>query len=197
MLKVKEKVEVFLKNHGMDPEGTDLKENCDLFIREMEQGLDSADSSLMMIPTYISMDSELPINEPVIVIDAGGTNFRVAVVYFNNDKKPVIEDFKLYSMPGTKGEISKEEFFDTMAEYIKPVLHKSSKISFCFSYPVKILPNKDGRLIKFSKEVKVRDVEGELIGENLLKSIRKLGCKEDKSIILLNDTVATLLGGKA
>jgi len=150
-----------------------------------------------MIPTYIGMEKELPLQEPVIAIDAGGTNFRVAVIHFDENKKLVVEDFKLYPMPGTKGEITKEEFFDTMAGYIGPVLHRSNKISFCFSYPVKIQPDRDGRLIKFSKEVKVKDVEGELIGKNLLDALKKRGCKEDKSIIILNDTVATLLAGKA
>ena len=197
MKKIKGKVEEFLRKYEMDYGSVELDANCQRFIEEMQKGLDAEESSLLMIPTYISMDSEIPLNEPVIVIDAGGTNFRVAVVYFDDRKKPVIEDFKVYSMPGTKGELSKEEFFDTMAAYVWPVLHRSSKIGFCFSYPVVILPNKDGRLVKFSKEVKARDVDGELIGDNLLKAIKKMGCKEEKSLVLLNDTVSTLLGGKA
>lgn len=197
MISIKDNVNGFLKKFDMDYESVDLDENCDLFLNEMKNGLDSSNSSLMMIPTYISMERDIPSNEPVIVVDAGGTNFRVAVVYFDNNKSAVIEDFKLYSMPGIKGEITKDEFFDTMAGYLAPVLNRGSKISFCFSYPTEILPNKDGRLIKFSKEVKVKGVEGELIGENLLKSIRKLGYTDKKEIILLNDTVATLLAGRA
>lgn len=194
---IKKKVGYFLKKYGMDYESVDLEENAGIFREEMQKGLDGTGSSLMMIPTYISMDKDLPVNEPVIVIDAGGTNFRVAVVYFDGNKKPVIEDFKLYSMPGTKGEISKDEFFDTIAGYVQPVIGRSRKIGFCFSYPTEIQPNKDGRLIKFSKEIKVKGVDGELIGENLLKALKKLGHSEEKSIVLLNDTVATLLGGKA
>lgn len=197
MQAIKEKVSQFLKKYEMDYESVDLKKNCDIFKEEMQRGLDATGSSLMMIPTYISMEKEIPLNEPVIVIDAGGTNFRVAVVYFDNDKKPVIEDFNNYPMPGTKGEISKDEFFDTMAGYVAPVLHRSSKLGFCFSYPAEILPNKDGRLIKFSKEVKVKGADGEIIGENLLGAFKKLGHNADKKIILLNDTVSTLLGGKA
>ena len=197
MNRIKEKVEKFLRKYEMDYGSVDMDTNCQTFVEEMQKGLNAEESSLLMIPTYISMDSEIPLNEPVIVIDAGGTNFRVAVVYFDNDKKPVIEDFKVYSMPGTKGELSKDEFFDTMAGYIQPVLNRSSKIGFCFSYPVVILPNKDGRLTKFSKEVKAREVEGEMIGENLLKAIEKMGYKNIKSLVLLNDTVSTLLGGKA
>jgi hexokinase len=196
MKDLKGQVDRFLKQYGMDAESVDLEKNCRIFAEEMQSGLDGA-SSLLMIPTYITMEKELPLGESVIAIDAGGTNFRVAVIHFDGDGKPVVEDFRNYSMPGTKGEISKEEFFDTMADYILPVLDRSSKISFCFSYPTEILPNRDGRLIKFSKEVKVRNVEGEIIGKNLLEAFRKRGCTEEKSIIILNDTVATLLAGKA
>lgn len=196
MIKMNEKVEGFLKKYGMDAASVDLEKNCSIFINEMQRGLEGA-SSLLMIPTYIGMEKELPLNEPVIAIDAGGTNFRVAVIHFDENKKLVMEDFKLYPMPGTKGEITKEEFFDTMAGYIQPVLHRSNKISFCFSYPVKIQPDRDGRLIKFSKEVRAKEVEGELIGKNLLDALKKRGCTEHKSIIILNDTVATLLAGKA
>jgi hexokinase len=45
--------------------------------------------------------------------------------------------------------------------------------------------------------VKVRDVEGGLIGKNLIDALKKRGCNEEKSFIILNDTVATLLAGKA
>lgn len=197
MLKIKEKVDKFFKDFDMDNSILDLEKNCNMFVEEMEKGLNSSDSSLQMIPTYLSMDKEVPLNEPVIVIDAGGTNFRVAVVYFDSNKKAVIEDFNVYPMPGTKGDISKKDFFATIAKYLEPVINKSNKIGFCFSYPTEILPNKDGRLIRFSKEVRADEVEGEVIGENLLKAVAELGYDNNKSIVLLNDTVATLLGGKA
>ncbi|NLV37420.1 MAG: hexokinase [Clostridiaceae bacterium] len=198
MLKQKQKkrIEEFLARYGMDAGKINLDENRDKFIREMDNGLQGT-GSLLMIPTYIGMDKELPTMEPVITIDAGGTNFRVAVIHFDEDRNPVIEDFKLYPMPGSKGEVSKEEFFETMADYIQPVLHRSNKISFCFSYPAEAMPNKDGKIIKFSKEINISDVEGELVGSNLKQVFKKRGFNEDKEIIVLNDTVATLLAGRA
>jgi hexokinase len=84
-----------------------------------------------------------------------------------------------------------------MADYIEPVIRRSSKISFCFSYPAEIMPDRDGKIIKFSKEIKVRDVKGELLCKNLLDVFRKRGLAGDRSIIVLNDTVATLLAGRA
>jgi hexokinase len=193
---LRDKVESFLKKYGMDAASVDLEKNCSLFIDEMKNGLEGT-GSLLMIPTYIGMDKDIPVNEPIIAVDAGGTNFRVAVIHFDENKKLVVENFNNYPMPGSKGEISKDEFFETMADYIQPVLHRSSKISFCFSYPVEIMPDRDGRLIMFSKEVKVRDAEGELLGKNLMDTFKKRGFKNVRSIIVLNDTVATLLAGKA
>lgn len=196
MFELRGKVEGFLKKYGMEASNVDLEKNCSTFINEMKNGLEGT-GSLLMIPTYIGMDKEIPLNEPIIAIDAGGTNFRVAVIHFDENKKLVTEEFKNYPMPGSKGEISKDEFFETMADYIQPVLHKSRKISFCFSYPTEIMPDKDGRLIKFSKEVKVRDVKGELLGRNLMEVFKKRGFTDARSIVVLNDTVATLLAGRA
>jgi len=196
MQSLKDRALSFLRKYGMDAASVDLEQNCRTFISEMKDGLEGK-GSLLMIPTYIGMDKEIPLMEPVIAIDAGGTNFRVAVIHFDENRKLIIEDFNNYPMPGSKGEISKEEFFETMADYIQPVLHRSNKISFCFSYPAEIMPDKDGRLIKFSKEIKVRDAKGELLGKNLLNVFVKRGFTEPRSIIVLNDTVATLLAGKA
>lgn len=197
MHKHKAAVNSFLKSYGMDYESIDIEQNCKTFIEEMEKGLAGDKSSLKMLPTYITMDGEIPLKEPVIVMDAGGTNFRVAVIHFDREKKPVIENYRLYPMPGTQGEISKEEFFTTMAKYIAPVLDKSRKIGFCFSYATEILPNKDGRLLQFSKEVRVKDLIGDTICDNLLMTISAMGYDANKKIVLLNDTVATLLGGRA
>jgi hexokinase len=194
----REKVDAFLKKYGMHYKKIDIDESIDTFIEDMERGLNGEeDTTLKMLCTYISSEGDIPVNEPVIVMDAGGTNFRAAVVTFDENKKAVVEDFKVYDMPGTKGELSKEEFFNTIVQYLEPIIHKSNKIGFCFSYPTEILPNKDGKLIRFNKEVKVRDMIGEEIGANLLNALKAKGYEDDKHIVLLNDTVATLLGGKA
>lgn len=197
MEEIRNDVTEFLKKYGMDFEDIDLEASCNVFLEEMHKGLAGENSSLQMIPTYIETDKDVPINKPVIAVDAGGTNFRVATVYFDESKKPVLADASVYSMPGLKEEASKDSFFKTMAGYLKPVIDSSDDIGLCFSYPAEILPNKDGRLIRFSKEIKAQEVEGEMIGENLAAAIRDLGCEAEKHIVLLNDTVTTLLAGKA
>lgn len=197
MKETRSKVIAFLKKYGMDCAEIDIEENCNVFLEEMRRGLVGADSSLQMIPTYIETDPDVPANQAVIAVDAGGTNFRVATVYFDGNGRPILENSESYSMPGLNEQVSKERFFGTMADYLEPVVNTSSKIGLCFSYPAEILPNKDGRLIRFSKEIMAPEVEGEMIGENLVAALKQLGGEADKHIVLLNDTVTTLLAGKA
>jgi hexokinase len=96
-------------------------------------------------------------------------------------------------MPGLEREISSREFFKTIADYVRPLAEKTDRIGLCFSYPTEIMPDRDGRLIKFCKEVQAPDVHGRMIGKNLLESLGT----PDKKIVVLNDTVATLLAGKS
>ena len=192
-----ERVGDFLRRNGMHHDTIDFDQNVDRFIQEMDRGLKGQGGSLPMIPTYISMGDSVPRNEPVIVIDAGGTNLRVCVVAFNEEGQTVISDFKNYAMPGTQGEMDRDTFFATMADYLAPVIHKSRKIGFCFSYPVEIQPNRDGKLLFFTKEVKVNGVNGEMLGQGLMDALEAKGLPRPESVVILNDTVAALLGGRA
>jgi hexokinase len=51
-------------------------------------------------------------------------------------------------------------------------------------------------VLRFSKEIKTKGVEGQMIGENLNAAIKSIG-KEPKHVVILNDTVTTLLAGRA
>jgi hexokinase len=194
---VKKRVDAFLRSYGMHYKDINMDECCSQFIDEMEKGLGGEDSSLAMLPAYIGPGGDISTDEPVVIIDAGGTNFRVAAAHFDKNRQFIMEDYKKYAMPGTREEITREAFFESIAEYLEPVINKSDKIGFCFSYASEILPNRDARLIFFSKEIKVRGMEGEEVGSALLKTLKERGVRGEKKITLLNDTVAALLGGKA
>ncbi|MCX7885251.1 MAG: hypothetical protein N2448_09535 [Caloramator sp.] len=193
---IKNAVIKFLKTNDMYYEDIPFIESREDFISEMEKGLTYDEGTLKMIPTYLTIDGSIPENKPVIVMDAGGTNFRVAVVIFDDKKRSQISDFSVYPMPGSDREISKEEFYNKVVDYVEPVLNKSDRIGFCFSYPTEVLPNKDGIVLQMSKQVKIDGIIGDIVGENILKRIKERGYG-DKKIVILNDTVATLLGGKA
>jgi len=187
----------FIRAYEIGPDSVDMQACCDQFMDEMRRGLAGEESPVKMLPTYISMQNNLPVDEPVIVLDAGGTNFRICTVIFDKELKPVISNFNKKKMPGLEREVSAKEFFTLMAEYVKPVIHFSSKIGFCFSYPADINPDRDGRLLFFTKEIKAPEVWGMLIGENLLKTLGEEATKHIKNLTMLNDTVAALLAAKA
>jgi len=184
----------FLRRARMDPARLDLRAFCRAYLEEMVRGLDGRPSSLPMIPTYIETSREVPRGERVIALDAGGTNMRVASVSFDEAGAPLIEGLTRHRMPGVDAAVStKEEFFRILADAVRPHLRGTDRIGFCFSYPAEITPQKDGRLIQFTKEIKAEGVEGELVGEGLARALAADGIAR---IILLNDTVATLLAGR-
>ena len=189
------KIKKFLAQNGLLADNIDADDLIGKFITEMENGLAGRDSSLAMIPTYISADKDIPANERVIVIDAGGTNLRIAAIFFDRENQAHIEDFSRYPMPGSQTEVSADAFFGLLAQYIQPVLNRSNKIGFCFSYPAEISPEMDGRLLKWTKEMKAPEVIGRYVGKGLLDALGSAGA--GKSVVILNDTVATLLAGKA
>ena len=196
-MKYTSKVSEFLENHGFIYDGASFGKLCRDFSDEMGRGLAGKSSSLEMIPTYICAEGDIDYTKNVIVIDAGGTNFRVALVHFDQDKKPVVDYLEHYPMPGTGGAIDRAEFYDKIVEYLSPIADKSDSIGFCFSFPTQMLPDRDGRLIHLNKEVKVNGLDGTLIGKGVTDALEAHGFVGKKHVVLLNDTVATLLGGKA
>lgn len=196
MKKLRNEAVKFLQKYKMDFADIDMRKNVDTFLKNMKKGLAGKKNSLEMIPTYLDTQNQILPNERVIVIDAGGTNVRVATIYFNKDNQPVIDNFEKHAMPGVNKPVTKKEFFDIHAGYLKKAVSQSGKIGFCFSYPTEIFPNKDGKVIRIAKEVKAKEVEGQMIGENLNIALMNKGIKSKKHIVLLNDTVATLLAGK-
>jgi hexokinase len=188
-----ESAEKFLAAHMIRAEDVSIQSMVDDFTSEMINGLNGLKSSLRMIPTYIEADNKFLTDTPVVAIDAGGTNFRAALVKIKGDGNLDISSVVNAGMPGLDGEISKSEFFEIIASKIKPLAEKCERIGFCFSYPTEIMPDKDGRLLQFCKEVKAPGVVGQLIGKNLLETLEM----PEKKIVLLNDTVATLLAGKS
>ena len=188
----------FLYNHQLGEEFVLEGDVLSLFFKEMERGLRGEDSSLKMIPTFFSSPKSLVRNKDVIVMDAGGTNFRTCLVHFDENGKAVISDFKKIAMPGVDREYSSEEFYSVFASSIEPFIGKSDRIGFCFSYAAEITRDHDGIPIMFSKEIKAPGVIGKPLGKEILALLKKRGYDVSNiKISIVNDTVATLLAAKA
>lgn len=183
----------FLRRHGMHPDCIPMAESCGRFLLEMKQGLKGEPSSLMMIPAYVSPEHQLPKDASVAVLDAGGTNLRSGRCHVS-DGNITLEQVQVCPMPGTVSPLSTEEFLETLADQLEPVLKDCAGLGFCFSFPAEITPDLDGILLGFNKEVVVRDSAGMHICQALNETLARRGIPAQK-YALINDTVATLLGG--
>jgi hexokinase len=165
---------------------------------DMERGLKGQSSSLPMIPSYISPVAGVPPDKTVLALDAGGTNLRAALVHFDGQGKAVAEGTVRAPMPGSRGRLGADSFFDEIAELVLPLLEKNPGVAgmgFTFSYAMKITPEAEGILMSFSKEIDAPEVPGKSIGKGLRDALERRGFTYSGSIVLLNDTVATLLSG--
>lgn len=191
-------VSVFLKKHNFD-ENLSVGFLTEKILDDMNHDLlfGSEKAGGDMFRTWILPPDAKPKNKSVIVIDAGGTNFRSCLVSFDEKGAFSISDFKKTKMPGVEKELSRREFFDAVADNLEYLKNKSDRIGFCFSYSMEITKDGDGIATAFSKEVKIPEVIGCKIGETLVETLRSRGWNKIKKIILLNDTEAALLAGKA
>lgn len=164
---------------------------------DMIKGLKKEQADQDMIRTFCNPPEKSAAGKSVIVIDAGGTNFRSCLVTFDENGQAVISDMEKTRMPGVEKELSRKEFFEQIAVNLEHLKNKSDRIGFCFSYPMEIQENGDGLLLGFSKEVKAPEVVGCKVGECLKAALAEHGWNSINRITLCNDTVAALLAGNA
>ncbi|MBL7115296.1 MAG: hexokinase [Kiritimatiellae bacterium] len=190
------RIQDFLVGMGMAASCLDADSVLAELTAEMDKGLAADQCELAMIPTFVSSESRIPADKPVLVVDAGGTNLRVCTVTFDVHGHPTIDNFSKQAMPGLDREVSKDEFFETLADYLSSVADLSDRIGFCFSYPSEISPERDGKLLRWTKEVQIPELVGEYVGRGLAEKLEARGHGR-KQVVVLNDTVAALLAGKS
>lgn len=184
----------WLGKHKVSAGSYNADELLDSFLVEMGRGLNGEESSLAMIPAYVNAGGTVPVNESVAVIDAGGTNLRICLVHFDGNGQAHLSNFSKQAMPGRDREQTASEFYKVLSDALEPMKDEFHYIGFCFSYAVEILPNYRGRLLHWTKEVKIPDLVGTCVGTGLIETLEARGIC-DKEVVLLNDTVAALLAG--
>ena len=181
-------MERFIARHGLSPDSIDGPGCLQRLLREMDLGL-AGEGNIPMIPSYLSLDTRPVPEEPCCVLDAGGTNLRIARAVFEKNGGCILEGLEKTAMPGTQGELSAEKFYEILANYAKAT-GAAERVGFCFSYNVLQDRTLDGILHSWCKEVRVPDAPGRPVGASLRQAIGER-CEH---ITVLNDSTAALLG---
>lgn len=185
----------FLSRHHMDPSQLDAEAIVSAFTEEMERGCTGQPSSLGMYPAYVNATAR-PSEGRVLVIDAGGTNLRLARLSYEGGALTV-EELEKRPMPGTGGTITAAEFFHTLALALLPLCEDVERACFCFSYPCEVLSDGDGVAVRLTKELSVEGLPGMRLCAPLEEELVKLGAKGCRRWRVINDTVASMLCGMA
>lgn len=190
--------EEFLRRHSMYYDQMPFDGLVRLYREEMDAGLSGRPSSLYMLPSYIRSDAEPLRGESVLVLDAGGTNFRAGRAHFDDNGRPVIDALKKRRMPGALGDaMDADTMFRRMAEFALDVSEGCRYACISFSYPCRIRPDGDGEILSLAKEVEVTGAEGRPVCASLEAALAALGAKGSRKWRLVNDSVGSLLGGMA
>ena len=187
----------FLKENGIDEYDTDFAFSLlQRFGEEMEAGLNGRPSSLAMLPTYLKTGGTLPEEVPVLVLDAGGTNLRLAILRQSGGGWQILREEQV-PMPGSQQPLEKAEYLEEMVRLLGPFTKGIEHVGYCFSYAAVITPEKDGILDCFNKGVTVKDSAGMKVCKELKAALRRAGCHVPAHWVLLNDSVATCFGAQA
>ena len=183
----------FLGKHSLLPQSVDPRQCSVKMADHMRSGLEGRIIDMPMIPTYLKGIGSVVPGRNAIVIDAGGTNYRTALAAFSPEGCH-ITGLKVCRMPGTIKPVTWDEFISFVADSIMPFTDYSDVIGFCFSYNADITPDMDGIVHRIDKEVVITGCEEQRIGRSLLAELERRGV-QGKKVVILNDTVAALLGG--
>lgn len=188
------KLVAFFASHNFDIFGPNIDSASAALFYDLNVGLEEKEASFTqeMLATWVL--AKKPTDKKVIVLDAGGTNFRSYLIEIKNSTPKILKS-KKGKLPAIEEELTKDEFFEKIADNIEYLKDEAEKINFCFAYALTMCPDGDAKVLRMSKQIKVKGILGELVGASLFSVLKKRGWKNLKKISIINDTVAALLSG--
>lgn len=180
--------EDFIRRYALAPGEINGQDCVQDLIKQMKRGLEGR-GNIPMIPSYLSLETTAEPDVPCCILDAGGTNLRVARAVFDSSGRCHISNLVKSPMLGTEEELSFDDFYGKLAQYV----HNTGcpeRVGFCFSYNVELDRTLDGILNAWCKEVRAPEATGKPVGSSLRKAIGPK-CRQ---VHVLNDSTAALLG---
>ncbi|CAF2636265.1 unnamed protein product [Rotaria sp. Silwood2] len=173
---------------------------------EMTNGLkcdDAATNDLAMFPTYVHHGPSGQESGEYLVVDLGGSNFRVSHVVIEARNRMRLNN-KIFLIPHSLLLGEGEKLFDYIAECLqrfiddnKLSLHKSTDykfdLAFTFSFPCKQTSLREATLVSWTKGFSCTSVVGNDVVLMLQQAINRRKGLKIEVVALVNDTVGTLM----
>ncbi|MCG6892079.1 MAG: hypothetical protein LJE65_00595 [Desulfobacteraceae bacterium] len=164
--------------------------------RRTREGLSRRGAQLQCLTTYLPIRN-VPSAGRVMVLDLGGSRLRAAVVRLRG-ATPVVERGPLETaMPWERNrQMDRKRYLEVQADLLEG-LEEAGPISlgYCFSYPAEPLPDRDAKLLSWTKEIRIPETEGKRVGRMLVDFLHRRGKIRCSRVTVINDTVASLLAG--
>ncbi|KAM7018295.1 hexokinase-2 [Tautogolabrus adspersus] len=170
---------------------------------EMVRGLSRQtreQTSLKMLPTFVRSTPDGTENGDFLVLDLGGSSFRVLLVHLKSGKKHTVDMHqKIYSIPQETMQSTGEELFDHIVSCIADFLEymgmkgASLPLGFTFSFPCHQSKLDQGILLKWTKGFKASGCEGQDVIMLLKDAVRRRQEFDLNFVAVVNDTVGTMM----
>lgn len=174
-----------------------LREVSETMVSRIEAGLAKDGTEIACLPTYLGLPSGQQTGQ-ALVVDTGGTNTRAALVELTPRDGAILAGPKARRVPdGRQGEpLEASVFYTAQAELARDLERETSELplGYCFSYPASITEDGDAILLKWTKGLSINGVVGQRVGTALKQELERQGYRI-KRLSVLNDTVASLIGG--
>ncbi|XP_056889203.1 hexokinase-2 [Takifugu flavidus] len=170
---------------------------------KMLQGLSKQtheESSVKMLPTYVISTPNGTEQGDFLVVDLGGSKFRVLLAQIQNGKKrnETLHQ-KIYNIPQETMQGTGKELFDHIVDCIADFLEymgmsgASLPLGFTFSFPCHQSRLDQGILLKWTKGFKASGCEG----QDVIVLLKEAVCRRKEFdlnfVAVVNDTVGTMM----
>ncbi|TYO95053.1 hexokinase family protein [Desulfallas thermosapovorans] len=176
-----------------------ILEIADSFQKAMADGLAGKQSSLKMLPSYLTKPTGIE-KGVYLAVDFGGTNVRVLTVELKGSGAYQTLGWQSFPLQDrdynfTSPKATGHELFSFIAEKIKSMLSPGRiyPLGLTFSFPSRQTGVDRAILIKWTKEIQTSGVEGHDVSEILKRALVDKNITQVIPKAIINDTVGTLL----
>jgi hexokinase len=168
---------------------------------EMRRGLGGDESSLKMIPSFVSRPRGTERGH-FLALDLGGTNIRVLAAALDGHGGAAMTAVSRFVIPHEVMTGDGDKLFDFIADCIQSFFmehlvdsRQDYDLAFTFSFPVDQRAMASGKLISWTKGFTAPGVEGEDVVVLLSEALQRKRMDFIHIVALVNDTVGTLVAG--